>query len=392
MKKKAVVIVLDSVGIGELPDAALFGDEGSNTLGNIANKMDLKLPNLKQMGLGNIQAIRGVEPVQNPIASYGKSNSKSNGKDTTTGHWELTGCISNIRFEAYENGFPQVFIDALEKKTGYKVLCNKPYSGTEVIKQYGAESIETNSIIVYTSADPVLQIAMHENVLKPNALYEVCKVALELSKIHCPVARVIARPFIGTTAECFQRTPNRKDFSIKPPQTTILENLKKGGQPVYGIGKISDIFDGDGISYSTGSNQNNLDGIEKIRQALKTEKEGFIFANLVDFDSVFGHRRNAIGYGEALVEFDKELPSILELLNPDDLLIITADHGCDPTFKGSDHTREYIPILAYSKSMKNNKSLGIRESFADIGATVLEFLIEEKARVGESFLSELIEY
>lgn len=391
MNKRALVIVLDSVGIGELPDAALFGDEGSNTLGNIAEKMDLKLPNLEQMGLGNIKSLKGIETVNNPTASFGKANSKSNGKDTTTGHWELTGCISDIRFEAYEEGFPQVFIEAFEERTGYRVLCNKPYSGTEVIKDYGFESIETKSLIVYTSADPVLQIAMHEEAMDPKVLYQICKEALELSKIHCPVARVIARPFIGNSPEEFKRTVNRKDFSIKPPQTTVLDSLVNAGHSVYGIGKISDIFDGQGISKSTGSNQNNLDGIEKIRQALKTENNGFIFANLVDFDSVFGHRRNVSGYGEALMEFDKELPSILDLLNPNDLLIITADHGCDPTFKGSDHTREYIPILAYSQSMKNKGNLGVRDSFADIGATVQEFLMDEKARVGESFLSELTE-
>lgn len=388
--KRVVLIVLDSVGIGALPDAHEFGDTGSNTLGHIAEQVDLNLPVLQQMGLGNIAPLKGVEFTESPLAYFGKAAEKAKGKDTSTGHWEIACAINKNPFPAYPNGFPEAFVTAFYEKTGYEILCNTPYSGTQVIQDYGQQSLEEKKLIVYTSADPVLQIAAHETMISPNKLYEICQIALELTKIYCPVARVIARPFLGESNQIYTRTANRKDFSVKPPCKTLLDRLNEKDVPVIGIGKTSDIFAGQGITESLGANKNNTDGVEKTIKTLQTHPEGLIFTNLVDFDSKYGHRRDVEGYAKALEEFDRQLPLILSELNSEDVLILTADHGCDPTFKGTDHTREYIPILMYSKANLKGKSIGIRQSFSDIGATIEEILLKENTLEGISFYKEMI--
>jgi len=388
--KRVVLIVLDSVGIGALPDANEFGDTGSNTLGHIAKQVDLNLPVLQQMGLGNIAPLKGVEFTESPLAYFGKAAEKAKGKDTSTGHWEIACAINKNPFPAYPNGFPKAFITAFYEKTGYEILCNKPYSGTQVIQDYGQQSLEEKKLIVYTSADPVLQIAAHETMISPDKLYQICQIALELTKLYCPVARVIARPFLGESHQIYTRTANRKDFSVKPPCKTLLDRLSEKDVPVIAIGKTSDIFAGQGITESMGANKNNTDGVEKTIKALQAHSKGLIFTNLVDFDSKYGHRRDVKGYAKALEEFDMQLPLILSELNSEDVLILTADHGCDPTFKGTDHTREYIPILMYSKANLKGKSIGIRQSFSDIGATIEEILLKENTLEGISFYKEMI--
>lgn len=377
VKKRAIVIVLDSAGVGELPDAKLFGDVGANTLGHIGEKTEgLNLPNMQKLGLGNIIDIKGVPKTEKPLGIYGKAKELAKGKDTTTGHWEIAGLITEKPFPTYPNGFPKETIEEFENRTGRKVLCNLPYSGTEVIKNYGDQAIKTGSFIVYTSADPVFQIAAHEDHITLKELYKACEEALEICKKYSPVARVIARPFIGESGN-YTRTSNRHDFSVAPLGKTILDELKENKLDVVGIGKISDIFTGQGITEDKGSNKDNLDGILKTIEAIKEESEGLIFTNLVDFDAKYGHRRDVIGYKKALEEFDRYLPMIISSMKDSDFLIITADHGCDPTFKGTDHTREYIPILCYSKDIRG-KDMGIRESFSDISATIRKVLLKEK--------------
>ncbi len=383
--KRVVLIVLDSVGIGALPDASLFGDEGSNTLGHIADRVHLHLPNLQKMGLGNIAQLRGITPVENPLAYFGKAAEQAKGKDTSTGHWEIACAINKHPFPVYPEGFPVEFVKAFYKQTGFEILCNKPYSGTQVIEDYGTQSIKENKLIVYTSADPVLQIAAHESMIEPSNLYEVCKKALELSKIYCPVARVIARPFLGSGPNVYARTDNRKDFSVLPPSETLLDILNQNQTPVIAIGKTSDIFARQGITVSLGANKNNTDGVQKTISAIQNHSHGLIFTNLVDFDSKFGHRRDVEGYAKALEEFDRQLPNIIQALSTDDVLILTADHGCDPTYKGTDHTREYIPILMYTKADTNGESIGVRITFADIGSTIEHALLGTQNCVGTSF-------
>lgn len=387
--KRVVLIVLDSVGIGALPDAPGFGDQGSHTLGHIAEKVGLHLPVLQNMGLGNIAALKGIKPTNNPTAFFGKAAEKAKGKDTSTGHWEMACAINKNPFPAYPNGFPSSFVNAFLEQTGYEILCNKPYSGTQVIEDLGKQSLEENKLIVYTSADPVLQIAAHESMVSPSNLYKLCEIALELTKIYCPVARVIARPFLGSGPDVYTRSANRKDFSVKPPSKTILDSLKDKHIPVIAIGKTADIFAGQGITKSMGANVDNADGVQKTITALKTHPKGLIFTNLVDFDSKYGHRRDVKGYAKALEAFDSQLPDILAELNEEDVLILTADHGCDPTFKGTDHTREYIPILMYSKANIKGKSIGVRESFADIGATIESVLLQSNTHIGKSFYHQL---
>ncbi|MBN1468032.1 MAG: phosphopentomutase [Fusobacteriaceae bacterium] len=372
--ERVTLIVLDSVGVGELPDAHEFGDVGSNTLGHIAEKSNgITLPNMGELGLGNLTEVKGVLKNDNPKGAYGKAIEASKGKDTTTGHWEISGVILEKPFPSYPNGFPQIILDKIEEKTGRKIICNKPYSGTEVIKDFGEEQMETGAWIVYTSADPVLQIAANEEIIPLQELYDVCKYALEICEELSPIARVIARPFVGKDKESFKRTSNRHDYSILPPKETVLDRLKAFNLDVIGIGKTSDIFSGKGITESRGTNKDNKDGILKTISALKEDTKGLIFTNLVDFDMLYGHRRDIEGYKNALEEFDNYLPEIIENMKEKEVLIITADHGCDPAFKGTDHTREYIPILVYGKGIKP-VNLGIRSTFADIAATVEELL------------------
>ena len=385
--ERVTVIVLDSVGIGELPDAAEFGDAGSNTLGHIAEASNgIALPNMEKLGLGNLTDIKGVPKTSNPQGAYGKANEASKGKDTTTGHWEIGGVILERPFPTYPNGFPKVVLDEIEKRTGRKILCNMPYSGTDVLDDFGDEQLGTGAWILYTSADPVLQIAAHEEKIPLKELYEACKIALEICGEHSPVARVIARPYIGSSKGDFKRTSNRHDYSIEPPKDTILDKIKASDLDVIAIGKTSDIFSGKGVTESKGTNKDNRDGIIKTIHVLKDDTKGLIFTNLVDFDMLYGHRRNVKGYKDALEEFDNYLPEIISNLKDKEILIITADHGCDPTYKGTDHTREYIPILVYGKGIKN-VDLGIRPTFADIAATIEELLLGNK--VEGSFAKDL---
>ncbi|RME75366.1 MAG: phosphopentomutase [Planctomycetota bacterium] len=385
--KRIILIVLDSVGVGALPDAAHFGDEGANTLGHIQERVGLDLPHLCELGLGEVSDLPGVDQ---PKGFHAKLAEASPGKDTTTGHWEIAGLISDTPFKTFPNGFPPEVIEPFEKAVGRKVVCNRPASGTEVIKEYGEDHLKTGDLIVYTSADSVFQIAAHEEVIPPRELYEICKKAREILVGPYQVARVIARPFVGSSGN-FVRTANRKDFSIEPPKPTLLDKMIEQGLPVIGVGKIGDIFAYRGITYSI-KTKSNMDGVDQTLKAMESLiTPGLIFTNLVDFDSKFGHRRDPQGYKDALEEFDNRLPEIINALRPGDLLFLTSDHGNDPTHKGTDHTREYIFLLGYYPGWKGSKvqsNLGVRNTFADIGATIGEnFGIPIPA--GTSFLSRI---
>ncbi|MCC5909917.1 MAG: phosphopentomutase [Clostridiaceae bacterium] len=389
MVKRVLLFVIDSVGIGELPDAVKFGDVGANTLGNIAMKEGgIHLPNLQKLGLGNIDGIKGVQPIDQPLGCYGKSDEVSLGKDTTTGHWEMVGIHLKEPFRTYENGFPKEIIDEFEKRIGKKVLGNKPASGTAIIEELGEEHIKTGYPIVYTSADSVFQIAAHEEIIPLEQQYEMCKVAREIMMGEHAVARIIARPFIGN-AGSFTRTSNRRDFSLSPSEETVLDIAKKQGLDVIAVGKIEDIFNGQGITEAVHT-KDNMDGIDQTIKYLQKTNKGIIFTNLVDFDSKYGHRRDVKGYKQALEEMDARVPEILDNLRADDMVIFTADHGNDPTFRGSDHTREYIPIVIYGKQLKNNVNIGIRSSFADIAATIAEALNIPDTNKGKSFKNLII--
>ncbi|MBT1278738.1 phosphopentomutase [Thermoanaerobacter sp. CM-CNRG TB177] len=387
MFKRVILIVLDSVGVGELPDAYRFGDEGSNTLGHVTEKTGVDLPNMGQLGLGNIIPLKSVPENPNAIGGYGKMAEKSAGKDTTTGHWEIAGLFINKPFPTYPNGFPDEIIKEFEKRIGRKVLGNKPASGTEIIKELGEEHVKTGFPIVYTSADSVFQVAAHEDVIPPVELYRICEIAREILKGDHAVGRVIARPFTGSSGN-FVRTENRRDFSLKPFEPTILDMLKEAGYEVFAIGKIEDIFAGQGI---TGKNHttNNDEGITATIKAMDEVKDGLIFTNLVDFDMLYGHRNDVEGYAKALKNFDDRLPEIMEKLTKEDLLIITADHGCDPATESTDHSREYVPLLVYSPLMKHGVNLGVRSTYADIAATIAEIFEVGSTKHGTSFLREL---
>lgn len=387
--ERVTLIVLDSAGVGYLPDAKEFGDEGSNTFGNIALATGgLNLKNMEELGLGNIIDILGVEKREDAKGAFGKAKELSKGKDTTTGHWEITGVVQEKAFPTYVNGFPKETIEAFEKATGRKVLCNLPYSGTAVLDDYGEEQQKQGAWIVYTSADPVFQIAANEEQIPLEELYSACKKALEICSEKSPVARVIARPYLGNKKGEFVRTSNRHDYSVVPPKETMLDRIKASGLEVIGIGKTSDIFAGVGITRSRGTNKDNLDGILKTIDEMKKDTKGLIFTNLVDFDMKYGHRRDPKGYKLALEEFDRYLPEIIENLKEKELLIITADHGCDPTYKGTDHTREYIPLLVFGKEFKSNVNLGIKNGFTTIAATIEELLLG-KTELAGSFANEI---
>ncbi|WP_374722625.1 phosphopentomutase [Peribacillus tepidiphilus] len=387
--KRIFLIVMDSVGIGEAPDAEKFGDKGAHTLGHIAEKMNgLKMPNMEKLGLGNIEKLKGIQEVEQPLAYYTKMQEASNGKDTMTGHWEIMGLHIETPFKVFPEGFPDELIKELEEKTGRKVIGNKPASGTAILDELGKEHMETGALIVYTSADSVLQIAAHEEVVPLDELYKICKIARELTlREEYMVGRVIARPFVGEPGN-FKRTANRHDYALKPFERTVMNELKDANYDVIAIGKIHDIYDGEGITESLRT-ISNMDGMDKLLQTVNMEFTGLSFLNLVDFDALYGHRRDPIGYGKALEEYDARLPEVLEKLKEDDLLIITADHGNDPIHHGTDHTREYVPLLVYSKSLKSPKELPLRKTFADIGATVAENFGVKMPKHGKSFLSEL---
>ncbi|NLG32815.1 MAG: phosphopentomutase [Syntrophomonadaceae bacterium] len=388
MNKKVILIVLDSVGVGASVDAEQYGDQGCNTLKNTARAVGgLNVPNLCNLGLGNIDNIIGVSSNPEAIGSFGRARQRSKGKDTTTGHWEMMGIILEKAFPVYPNGFPPELIAQFESLIGVKTLGNKVASGTEIIEELGEEHMNTGYPIIYTSADSVFQVAAHEEVISLPLLYEICIKARNLLQEEHGVGRVIARPFIGEPGR-FVRTSNRRDYSLAPPPN-VLDDILKAGQKVIGIGKIKDIFAGRGITHSIATS-GNLDGIDKTLSVMEGVWDGLIFTNLIDFDQLYGHRNDPCGYARALGEFDFRLPEIMQRMNTEDLLIITADHGCDPTTVSTDHTREEVPLFVYSKVLKPNVDLGVRESFADIGASIAEYLgIPYQDRPGKSFIMEL---
>lgn len=386
MGKRALLLVLDSVGCGELPDANLFNDLGSHTIGHIAETVDgFSVPNMSSHGLGNIEGIPQIAGVDSPASNFGRMAEVSMGKDTATGHWEFVGCILDEPFKTFMDGFPQDILDAFIDATGCGgVLGNVAASGTVIIKELGQKHIETGFPIVYTSADPVFQIAAHEDVVPIETLYAWCEAAYDIV-IPRGLSRVIARPFVGDWPD-YERTHRRKDYALPPPKETVLDRLVDAGVSVTGVGKIANIYANRGITDDIHT-KNNDDGVRATLQCLN-DRDGLIFTNLVDFDSKYGHRRNPEGYAGALEAFDKQLPSILEALDDGDLIMITADHGNDPTYRGTDHTREYVPLLTMTKGGPVGRDLGTRSSFADIGATLAEFFGVDWA-IGKSFLNEI---
>lgn len=384
--KRVFVIVLDSCGIGELPDAALFGDSGTHTLKSCYRSGQLHIPHLQKMGLGNVEGVSFLGQEPHPSAAYGRMAERSAGKDTTTGHWELAGLCLSQPFPTYPNGFPEELLEEFSRRVGRGVLCNRPYSGTEVIRDFGDEHVKTGKLIVYTSADSVFQIAAHEAVVSPETLYDYCRIARELLGGEHAVGRVIARPFIGENGQ-YTRTANRHDFSLPPIGETVLDIVKAAGKQVIAIGKISDIFAGVGATQVTFTHSNE-EGMVATADAADAVFEGLCFTNLVDFDMIYGHRNNAVGYAQALSAFDNWLGTFLPRLQVEDLLIITADHGCDPGDSSTDHTREYVPLLVYGHGVCPCH-LGTRTTFADVAATVAAFLDVKAPAHGTSFLQEM---
>lgn len=385
MSKRLFLIVLDSFGIGYEPDAYLWNDEGSNTLGAIRNAPEFDCPNLERLGLFNIDGVGGG--IKNPSAAYARMQEASMGKDTTIGHWEIAGIVSPTPFPTYPDGFPEEVVKEFEKRTGRKTLCNKPYSGTEVIKDYGEESIKTGALIIYTSADSVFQIAAHEDVVPVPELYRYCEIAREILQGEHAVGRVIARPFDGEYP--FHRTARRHDYSLVPTKTTMLDLLMKAGYDTISVGKIYDIFAGKSVSESNRTTS-NADGMQKTFEIAKRDFNGLCFTNLVDFDMLYGHRNDVKGYAAAMTEFDKWLGTFLPVLKEDDLLMITADHGCDPSTPSTDHSREYVPMILYGNKIKP-VNLGTRPTFSDMSATVLDyFKVDKEETSGTSFLKEVL--
>ncbi|KUO70234.1 MAG: phosphopentomutase [Clostridia bacterium BRH_c25] len=388
MVDRVILMVMDSVGIGALPDADLYGDAGSNTLGNIAGRIkDFRLENLEALGLGNIDGHIGLKSAEYPKGSYGRAGEISAGKDTTTGHWEIAGITLKQAFPTFPEGFPQELVEAFEGAIGTKTLGNEVASGTEIIARLGDKHVETGYPIIYTSADSVFQIAAHEEVISLAKLYEMCEKARELLKDEYAVGRVIARPFLGTSGG-YRRTSNRRDFSLKPIKKTMLDVIAENGMSVLAVGKIEDIFAGAGITEAVHT-KNNTEGMGKTLEYIASEKKGLIFTNLVDFDMLYGHRNDVSGYAQALKEFDAGLSKVIAAMKDTDILIITADHGCDPTTESTDHSREYIPVLIYGKHVKPGANIGTRTGFCDIGATVLDFLELPIAIAGISFKKEI---
>ena len=386
-RKRVLIIVLDSCGCGGDPQAADYGDEGADTLAHTAAAVGaLNLPNLEALGLGNISAIPGVPATPSPRAAYGRMQERSNGKDTTTGHWEIAGLITREPFQVFDHGFPKELIDAFARETGRAVIGNKAASGTVIIEELGPEQLRTGAWIVYTSADSVFQIAAHEEKIPLSELYAACKVARRLCD-PLRIARIIARPFVGEP-KSFKRTYNRHDFGMPPPAPTLLDLLHDAKLPVVGVGKISDIFSGRGLTESIHS-EGNADGLEKTAERFARLDGGLLFVNLIDFDMVYGHRRNPRGFADALGEFDAFLPRLLPLVGSNDLLLLTADHGNDPTYPGTDHTREQVPLLAYGPAHAAGKNLGLRDCFADVAATTAEVLGLAPLASGKSFHQEI---
>ena len=387
MFKRVHLIVMDSVGIGEAPDAHKFGDVGSHTLGHIAEKAGLAVPNMEQLGLGTIEPLTGVKAVSDHEGYATKLEEISVGKDTMTGHWEIMGLNIQTPFRVFPEGFPQELLDKISEFSGRGIVCNLPYSGTAVIDDYGEHQMKTGDLIVYTSADPVLQIAAHEDIIPLEELYRICEYTREITKDDpYMIGRIIARPYVGEPGN-FKRTANRHDYALDPFGHTVLDSLKEAGQDVIAVGKINDIFNGQGITDFVRT-KSNMDGVDQLLNVMARDFEGLSFTNLVDFDALFGHRRDIKGYAQALEEFDARLPEIMEALEEDDLLLITADHGNDPSFEGTDHTREYVPLLAYSKKFKGQGALQ-QGYFSDIAATIADNFEVPATENGQSFLQEL---
>lgn len=388
--KRIHVIVMDSVGIGALPDADKFNDVGTNTLLHISQeKHGLNLPNLGRMGLSNISKLEGVDIATKPLGFYSKMQEASCGKDTMTGHWEMMGLYIDKPFQVFPNGFPDDLIKQIEDFSGRKIIGNCPASGTEIIAQYGERQMKTGELIVYTSADSVLQIAAHEEIIPLDELYRICQFCRDITREgKYQLGRIIARPYIGTCKDDFTRTANRHDYALKPFGKTVMNSLQDANLDSIAIGKISDIFDGEGVTKAIRT-VSNMDGMDKFIQILSEDFTGLSFTNLVDFDAKFGHRRNPIGYGDALEEFDARLPEVFAKMQDNDLLIITADHGNDPTYTGTDHTREYVPLLIYGKQLTSFGSLPIRKTFSDLGATIADNFEVTMPKYGQSFLDDL---
>ena len=388
--KRIHVIVMDSVGIGTAPDSAAYGDFDVNTYGHIAKACGgLNMPNMEKLGVSNIQSIQGINSTDQPLAYYTKMQELSNGKDTMAGHWEFMGLFTEKPFRVFPDGFPPELIELIEKKTGRKVIANKPASGTEIINELGEEHMKTGALIVYTSADSVLQIAAHEEIIPLKELYEICSFCREITREEpYKLGRIIARPFIGEPGN-FKRTSNRHDYALKPFGRTVMNELKDAQYDVIALGKISDIYAGEGVTKAIHT-ISNMDGMDKFISTFDEEFTGISFLNLVDFDALFGHRRDPKGYGQALEGYDARLPEVFAKMTKDDLLIITADHGNDPTYQGTDHTREYVPLLVYSPRFTAAKELPLRKSFADIGATIAENFAVKMPEYGTSFLKDLI--
>lgn len=386
--KRVFLIVMDSVGIGEAPDAQKYNDVGADTLGHIAEYIGgLDMPVMGRLGLSNIRMIKGIDKATHPQAHFTKMQEASVGKDTMTGHWELMGLNIQQPFQTFPNGFPAALLNELEARTGRKIIGNKPASGTEILDELGPEHMETGALIVYTSADSVLQIASHEDIIPIEEQYRICEIARELTlNEEFMVGRVIARPFIGEPGN-FTRTANRHDYALKPFGRTVMNEMKDHGLDVIALGKISDIYDGEGITESIRTLDND-DGMTKIIASMDKDFTGLSFLNLVDFDAKYGHRRNPQGYGEALEAFDRRLPEVLEKLREDDLLVITADHGNDPTHPGTDHTREYVPLIVYHTGIENGKELPLGQTFADVGATIADNFAVTLPEHGKSFLQD----
>ena len=392
---KVVLIITDSLGVGELPDAHLYGDTGADTFGHILMAFDeeegrpLNIPNLRALGMGNIEGVAdGKIAVDSPMGCYGKMAELSTGKDTTTGHWEIAGIKTEVPFKTYPDGFPKEFMEAFEKEIGVECIGNYPASGTTIIEELGPDHEATGKPIVYTSADSVFQIAANIDIIPLERLYEICLAARKLLVGEWACGRVIARPYVIKDGQR-ERTSDRRDYAVTPPEDTILDFVKDAGLEMYGVGKIGDIFNQKGLTTDVHTTS-NMDGVDKTIDALGKDFDGFLFVNLVDFDSKYGHRRDALGYGKCIEEFDARLPEIMEALGEDDILMITADHGNDPAAEGTDHTREYVPVLVYGKSCKKGVNLGIRESFADVGATVSDILNVKMPVIGKSFKGEIL--
>ncbi len=390
MTKRIIMIVLDSMGIGEMPDAKDFGDFGVNTLGNIAkNTENFTIPHLLEMGLANIDGVDALPAVDNPTAGFARLAEVSKGKDTTTGHWEIAGLVIDKPFKTFPNGFPDEIIKAFSEATGRGVLCNKPASGTQIIEELGEQHMATGDVIVYTSADSVFQIAAHESVVPLEELYDMCEKARKILQGDFAVARVIARPFIGKPGK-FERTANRRDYSLNPFGKTVLDSLKEAGLDVRAVGKIVDIYNGCGVTHDIHT-KSNMDGVDQTLKYMKDDFKGLIFTNLVDFDAKYGHRRDVAGYAKAIEAFDLRLPEIMAEMKDDDILFLTADHGNDPTYTGTDHTREYVPFIAYGKAIKPGANLGTRKSFGDIAATIADIFGVEMPANGSSMKQLLMD-